>query len=462
MNWARGFCWALAGGVACTSPSGPSASLGNAGKSGDAVAVTDSGSGDPMDSGTGTRGTGTDSAASADVTITPPTPGEPSVLKWYDQLAAALCEKAAACKSAHYHFGSVALCKQSIWLLTGTHPERDALLVARGNMVWNSDEATACVKWAGSVCDALDQWPPAECLNTLRGKAATNSACSGSTCKVGSCQTNGNCGVCIAPVTESNACKNSSFCEPGYVCAGGTCRKPGTQAALASCSNDFDCKPELYCGDGQCGPRLSDGGLCTKSAKNPCKAGLVCRDNGAGASQCKPPGKDGEVCHQVKVTTSLKNECADGLRCSFESDLNKMTVPTGKCLPLRDFGQPCTSVFQCGIFALCLKGMCAPYPPADTVCGREPNIGSTGLCAAGAVCDEAANTCVLAPKAGKKCVGNGLFAGCAPGHFCDKGGVCRVLGGGGAPCDPGADQCHPALLCDEDNVCRELPSCLPN
>ncbi len=453
-RFAIGLLWTIV--VGCATPAGPATSLGNAGKQADGGAVGDAGTGTGTAADTGRGVPPADSAtAGADTAGTPPTPGEPSVVKWYDQLATALCEKAAACKSTHYHYGSVALCKEVI--LSGMPVQRQALLVAKGNMVWNHDEAAACVKWAGAVCDALDLPPNADCINAVRGKALTNRACAGTSCKIGSCQTIGNCGACVSPVTESNQCKNTSYCEPGYVCAGGTCRQPGSQIALAGCSNDFDCKSELFCDKKQCAPRLGEGGACTATAKAPCKGGLVCRPNDAGASQCKPPGKQGEVCHQVKATAQQESECSTGLRCAFESELAKMSVPTGKCLPQSDFGQPCVSVFQCGAFALCLAGKCQPYPPADTVCGREPNIGSEGLCAKGAVCDEAANTCVAAPTSGKKCID---MTGCAPGHFCN-GGVCKQLGGVGAPCDPGQTHCHPALLCDEDNICRELPACLP-
>ncbi|MBT8493961.1 MAG: acetylxylan esterase, partial [Deltaproteobacteria bacterium] len=106
------------------------------------------------------------------------------------------------------------------------------------------------------------------------------------------------------------ACVDNSECEGDLVCAGGTCREPGTQGPGEFCSASRDCDDGLYCslagvcaeaGDGDVGDACFTAGEC--------QAGLVCQFVGFGGV-CQEAG-DGDI----GDTCSSNLDCIAGLAC---------------------------------------------------------------------------------------------------------------------------------------------------
>lgn len=438
---------------------GPSLGSGNSAGRGTGASDAAGSGGDAASSAATDSASGDDAAGGADAAPAKLPELSKEVLDFGDKLAAAVCKKAADCQSAAFHFGSLELCKQKV--LAGWHLEHWALLVGQGKAVLSGDNAPKCIADLSATCDALWGPPSSACRIALHGTAQKSQPCTQGLCATTVCLSSaGLCGSCADATADGGTCSGDATCDPAFVCAGGVCKAVGSVKAGGPCSHDYDCAAGSACVAKTCAARLAEGSPC-KIGSKPCKAGLVCRaDKPDGAPNCQAPAKQGQACFQVKLTKNADNECDTGLRCSFEGDLSKVSVPQGTCLPLAKFGDACKSVFQCGPYAVCQGGKCKPFPAAGEACASEPNLQSEPICGDGLVCNTGTGKCKAGGKSGEYCTDSG---GCQTGYFCDDKLTCRPLGLIGAKCDYGAQTgCDPALQCDEDNTCRMQPKCLGN
>ncbi len=432
--------------------SGTSGSMDGGGTAGGSDSTGAAGTGDTQASG------GVDSAANDVVVALPQT--SPETQQFFDELATAVCAKAAACKSALYHYSSPEACKAA--LLADWKAEHLALLVGQGKMLLSVDNAIQCKKDIAAKCDALAGPPLSSCILAVHGAVQKGKPCIPGGCATTVCQSAGGfCGVCTDAIAEGNTCAKTAHCNPGQVCAGGLCKVPGTVPNLGKCTHTSDCVATSYCGPGgQCAPRLEAGKPCTPKEAG-CKSGVVCRVNADAAASCAAPGKAGEACYGLKVTGNIASECEAGLRCIPPSDAFKSSLPKGKCLPLATPGQPCESALQCGKGeAVCTAGKCAPLPGKGQPCAVAPELTDALVCAPGHLCDAASKTCQPGPAVGMAC--GASWVRCPAGQWCGPSSVCVALGGIGAKCDLAVGEgCLPQLTCDEDAKCRAWPQCLP-
>ncbi len=448
--------FALACGGVGTGPSLGSGSSGSLDGGGGTGTSADS----AQESGTGdTTGGATSDSAASDVLIALPQ-SSPETTQFFDELASAACAKAAACGSALLHFSSPEACKAA--LLADWKAEYLALLVGQGKMVLSVDNAIQCKKDVAAKCDALAGPPLASCILAVHGAAQKGKPCIPGGCATTVCQSAGGfCGVCTDAIAEGNTCAKTAHCNPGQVCAGGLCKVPGTVPNLGKCTQTSDCVAASYCGPGgQCAARLEVGKPCTPKEAG-CKAGLVCRVQADATASCAAPGKVGEACYGLKVTSHIASECEPGLRCIPPPDAFKSSLPKGKCLALAKLGQPCEFALQCGKGeAVCSAGKCAPLPGKGQLCASAPELTDDPLCAPGHLCDPASKTCLPGPAVGMACAS--FPARCPAGQWCSANQTCAPLGGIGAKCDLATGQgCLAALTCDEDAKCRAWPTCLP-
>ena len=155
------------------------------------------------------------------------------------------------------------------------------------------------------------------------------------------------------------------------------------------------CRRGLQCQSGVCKTGLSYGcGVCT--------AGVV-----EGGSCLKQTG--------TSYTTSSQ-ECAPGLRCSFQSGTDTITATCdqivvaaagGSCLD----GQRCPAGTECARASGGTRATCKPLAAPGSSCadGERCDLGGTYGC------DTATKLCALLPKAGSSC----SVSQCAHGLVCD-------------------------------------------
>lgn len=271
------------------------------------------------------------------------------------------------------------------------------------------------------------------------GGCSVSSDCAALTdeCGAGVCS-NGMCTKLPDPAKQGLACDDGLFCTIDDICKAGTC----TGAA----------KP---CTD----PNGSDGGISSSSSSSTGTGGptvdtchvLTCVES---SKQCEIVlGPVGSACDDGDPCTSGEKCAADGscgnggpTDCSaFTSECSVGECKPGEgCTgkPLSE-NMPCNATNPCAS-SVCTAGKCAVVTATNTgmacddglyctksdtclpsgICGGPPTCTNPTACIV-STCDEAADKCVLDPKAnGEPCA----TSACSAGQTCDNG----ICGGGTA------------------------------
>jgi Cys-rich repeat protein len=228
-------------------------------------------------------------------------------------------------------------------------------------------------------------------------------------------------------------CTTDTDCQPGQVCAGGTCITPdcsmigcpaGTvcdpatlECIPAGCRTDAECGAGFACQNGQCVPAAG----CTTTG---CPAGMVCDPS---SNACIPDG----LC-RADTDCPTGFDCVNGACRAHQHGCALDGCPAGLICDLRNgqcIGTACRVDSDCGPGAACMRGQCVVLSCAQTGCP------------AGMTCDPESGTCIATSCA---------RTGCPSGYLCDGStgqcvpGGCQVTGcPAGYSCDATTGQCVP-------------------
>lgn len=289
------------------------------------------------------------------------------------QLAAALCDKIAACAPSFITlgYGDATTCKARQLI------ECKANLSAPSTSATPADTA-ACANVAKSAaCSALlDNTFPTECLPKAGqlddGKPCGNDA----QCKSGFCGLDNDkeiCGLCAAKPAEGAAC-NRNKCPSGTVCArNDKCAKPVAEGG--ACDDSKPCATGFSCFGAKCTKNVAtEGGACDDAlVKAPtCDSlqGFACI-----ASKCMKVAlvSEGKPCGIEVSGTTIKSFtlCDKAGWCKGIDLTAKPPVYTGTCQPAAKEGEACVAdaTFNKGPGCLepaeCVGGKCV-LPDAAT------------------------------------------------------------------------------------------------
>lgn len=276
---------------------------------------------------------------------------------------------------------------------------------------------------------------------------------------------------------EFGPCADTTGCEDGLGCAGGTCVRRNVPLE-AACSLLTDrCPVEAVCApDGtqlRClSNPASNGQICETLAGLPaCSEGLICEPGAGPTNVCgEPGGAIGTACDN-------DDECESRFVCLSRECWPEPGAAGGECLPASP--QPCTTGLDCvasGVGAICIADATTPCT-SDRDCTR-PSVCFEEECRAplsvGQPCGASTPPC----GTGLECADSGLcerqLAGvdefCAANADCRSGLFCRIGGGAtdglcaeprnaGEICILGADpaQCVAPLVCESD--ASSIPRC---
>jgi hypothetical protein len=258
--------------------------------------------------------------------------------------------------------------------------------VAAGRMVFNPDEAAACLAAMDAVACDTDT-APRECDRALRGTLAPGNTCNLaavinglSECEVGTfcvpLLAGGGCqGTCVAGAGLNQPCGGAQQpCLSGETCTlAGTCTLKASSGSECGIQTIPVCEQGLVCSDlfgGTCGPRKGAGATCSGQFTE-CEFPLQCDRGLALTGTCKMPPAPGAAC----VIDDF--ECGIGFSyCGADS----------KCHALAGIGDPCVNSDGEGTY--CMFGMCdtALATPVCKPFATGASCTASADCAPGALC----------------------------------------------------------------------------
>ncbi len=295
--------------------------------------------------------------------------------------------------------------------------------------------------------------------------SANGGTCTGaSDCAVGTCGSNGSCG--LADGQSGCTTATASLCQSGVCSSSGVC---GT----AGCAADTDCPSTAYCDakTGLCKAKLTAGqslpndgvhtGTCTTAAgqalcstgvcnamNNTCAltTGTACTAGGQCAvGSCGGNAKCGLADGQAGCTTTTASLCQSGI-CSATGN-RCVPTGTGRCAVDAD----CGAGLFCDAESLACVAKLAPGAPipSDTLHSGGCLPGNAAAVCASGLCNVQTNTC--AGAAGAACTG----AGDCTGNLCGSNGHCGAVDGDG-PCmtTTAADVCQSGVCNAAAGVCQ--------
>jgi hypothetical protein len=276
---------------------------------------------------------------------------------------------------------------------------------------------------------------------------------------------------------EFGPCADTTGCEPGLNCAGGTWVRRDV-ALNQPCSLVTDrCPASAVCapdGEGlRCLPNpASNDGICDTLAGLPaCEADLVCEEADGLTRVCGEPGAalgepctDDDACESRFVCVSracwpepatVGRECLPDSPAPCEVGLD--CVESGlEFVCVADTATPCTSDRDCTPPTVCFAETCQPPLSLGQPCGRE-----TLPCGSGLVCGDSGECEVRLGGVDEFCTSS---ASCAPSLFClvsfgGPDGLCAERRTEGQICLLGSDpaQCVVPLVCESDE--SSIPRC---
>jgi hypothetical protein len=218
-----------------------------------------------------------------------------------------------------------------------------------------------------SCSDLFQNNPPKACQHTA-GPLTTGTPCgTAGQCASNVCVTGtGGCGTCGTAAAAGAACKGSSDCIAGLVCAvdaSSNLRCVAPAASGADCTNT-PCQVGLVCagatGSKKCAAPLAAGAACDPTTQG-CDgaAGYWCTPRGTRCVQIKFAAA-GQPCGYDTTTGDL-TECSDSGFCALAA-----SSTTGTCVAAAADGQACdtTKGPLCVPPAACTNGTCTVTDPA--------------------------------------------------------------------------------------------------
>jgi hypothetical protein len=295
-----------------------------------------------------------------------------SSMKACTDLANAVCNELQQCTPALVTgvWGSTAACASA-------NESTCAASLALTNTSDTPSTAEACSAAYGSLscAAAFDNNPPTACIRQTPGPLALGSPCgtpgqcASSVCQVDSVT---GCGQCIAAVAAGAACKATSDCQTGLVCAAtsataAVCVAPA--ATSAACSTKYPiipCDYDLVCNAGVCQAPLAAGSACNPAASL-CDAtnGYWCTPYDTRCVLVLFAGT-GQACGYDKATGDLTN-CSGSGACQNVS----MTTGLGTCTA------PVASGSMCNVVT---GPFCIPPAGCMTVPDAGADAGAMGMC----------------------------------------------------------------------------------
>lgn len=294
-------------------------------------------------------------------------------------------------------------------------------------------------------------------------------------------------GVCVDRPGEGASCEGYE-CEPGLVCSGEMCTRPGLLGA--SCAGDEACDPPLRCLGGSCAELGGQSASCESTST--CAQGLECGPSSTCDQPTTSPCTDSSQCGNLALC-AVPRACGApggaGSPCSQDAQClpgHGCALDSSTCVLRPGSGEPCADGIHCGPGLACTDagGSCAPAPEqgepcafgefgpfvcaeglgciADAfVCGALPVEGEPctvdSRCASGFGCafGPEGSFCIVPKTAGGSCEND---ATCAADHHCGEGGVCTSDVATGEPCQYG-NECREGDTCtaDEGGSLRCLP-----
>lgn len=230
--------------------------------------------------------------------------------------------------------------------------------VQAGTIVFDGQQARACVELVRGRGCALSTWPTREARAEACGAVFTGALSPGQVCRLH--------GECV----DGSCDYNTASCDPATGCCRGICVEYPLDRPVAlggACWDADDCAFGAFCSPstrdpatmGTCQPRVEESGACASGVD--CREGLAC-----------VPYSDLGICSRAPATGE---PCAYFLSpCDDSRDHCDRTADA--CTPGKAIGAACASSFECIGYARCVSATCQAMPSAIGASCTGPCLGA--------------------------------------------------------------------------------------